>query len=242
MTNPFSETAFYDPTQVLSAIDANTVPFLLLFSLCMIGAVTWYIVSIRVARRDQLVSIPFICTVTWLPHDTSFLFLMGEWIELGHWFPIGFSAMMIIFVGIELVWLSQMIKYGHKEYAPTTDQRIFAIGCVALIFMAGAAWFLLKSALNDPLYLVSMYLTIAYCPAAAIAIAWRRGSRQGQSILQWVGFMLMTVAYAIGSGLWWGEAFRSWPWVVYGIAVSASGLAVIAVLLRLPETQAVTNE
>ena len=229
------EIAMYDPVKVLAAMDVNRVPISIVFGFGMLFSNLWYIVTLRDARRDRVISMPLFVSATWLVHDGSYILNFQHWFAMGHWFPTFFWFSLLPIFIIEIIWVWQNIDYGRKEFYPWINGRNYTLGVMGVIACAAAGWALLKWFINDPLYLISMYLTVSYYPAMSLAMIVRRRTSQGQSKLLWVCFILNFVPWTIVSYLWWGGGvFRSLPHVIYGMVVIASAIVVLTVLSRLP--------
>lgn len=225
----------YDPRAVLQAVDGHRWAVIALCAMAMVPTYIWFIEAIRVARRDRAYSMPLLCTFFWFAHDTSFVARYDLWFHTyDHWYLKMFWAMLVLTVGIELVYIAQMLRFGRDELFPGYSQGVYT--AVMLAGLAGSlvVWEVLKQALNDDLYIVAFSLTVVVYPPMGWALLLRRGSRLGQSVLMWVAFLGLPVGWFLATSLYFGPPFRSWQWIALGLTATTWGVFTTVLVHRAP--------
>lgn len=225
----------YDPHAVLAAIDVHAIEIIVLCGLvAMVPTFAWFVDAIRVGRRDQVCAMPPVCTLFWFAHDTSFVARYELWFEVyDHWYLKLFWVLLIGTVALEIVYIAQAIRYGRREWAPQLSPRAFGAISLLILAIAIVIWTVIKTTLNDPLYIVAFGLTVVVYPAAAIPMMLRRGSSKGQSSLMWFGYMGLATGYFAATTLYFGDAFRSWSWIGLGVISVFGGVAAWTLSNRL---------
>jgi hypothetical protein len=213
----------YNGTAVLAAIDRNTVAVLLLCAIALGGTYLWFVEAIRACRRDRAYAFPFVCTLFWFAHDTSFVARFHTWFEVyDHWYVKFFWAGLVITACMEMVYIRQTIRFGRREMCPNLSQRAFTWVIIAAAASAVLIWAAVKQAigegqvLGDDLYMASFGFTVAVYPPFAIGMMLRRGSAAGQTVLMWVGFWGVAIGYFAAS-FYFGPEFRSWQWITLAV-------------------------
>jgi len=216
----------YDPQELLNLIDANKWWILGGFGIAMVFQWVWLIECVRVARRERVYSMPLFCTFFWFAHDTGCVVRFNDWFNVyDHWFVKLFWAGLCTAVILELIFFSQVIKYGKDELVPGISTTTFVAGLVAFQVAATVTWEYLEKVMGDPLYQASPTLTMLSYPLFGAALMFRRRSKIGQNVTMWWTFTAMCVVWFITIWTWYGEAFRSWQVIAGGIVSIAGGLA-----------------
>jgi hypothetical protein len=126
---------------------------------------------------------------------------------------------------LELIFFSQVIKYGKDELFPGISTATFVVGLIVFQIATSVAWEYFKYVMGDPLYQASPTVTLISYPAFGAALMLRRRSTIGQSVTMWWTFTAMSVAWQATLWTWYGPAFRSWQMIAGGIVAIAGGLA-----------------
>jgi hypothetical protein len=216
----------YDPHELLNQIDQNKWWILGGFGIAMIFQWIWLIECVRVAKRDRAYSMPLFCTFFWFAHDTGCVARFDDWFGVyDHWFLKLFWVGLITAAILELIFFSQVIKYGKDELVPGISTATFVVGLVAFQIAATVTWEYFKSVMGDPLYQASPTVTMISYPLFGAALMLRRRSTIGQNVTMWWTFTAMTVTWFATIWTWYGEPFRSWQVIAGGIVAIVGGLA-----------------
>jgi hypothetical protein len=212
----------YDPAEVLRSIDQHRVALLVPCAIAFVLNYVWFVDAMRVARRERRYSMPIAATYAFMAHDLAYVGHFSTWFgDGGHWFSKLFWVGMSLSFGMELVLLWQTIEYGWAEHAPHWSRSRWT-GAV----LAGAAgtitlWWILKGALADPLFLMSLGLITAAYPPMGTALLLHRRSRAGQTVLMWAAYTGLTMFWFPATTFGFGHQFRSGPWI--GLWVLSTG-------------------
>lgn len=227
----------YDPAELLKLIDANVLPVLICFGIDSIFQVWWLTLAVVIAKRDRAYSIPLFCTYYWFAHDFAVVIRFNEWFEVyDHWYLQLFWGVLLMANMLECFYLWQVYKFGHKELAPKLSAPSFA-GLILLgLGFACVTHEFFKSAFGDPLFQLDPTLTMLAYPAFGAAMLLRRGSNRGQTPTMWWTFTAMTAGFHTITYLWFGEAFRTGPYVA-AATVATLGGAAMAIVLAQPRWQ-----
>lgn len=217
----------YDPGVVLSTIDSQALPILLLAGAAMVGNYVWFVAAFRAARRDRVYSIPLFCTFYWFAHDLSLLGRYDAWFNgYNHWFMMLWWVAFIPAVLFEIAFLAQNVRLAGSELLPAWSRRAFAALTVLGVVVAVIVWESVKYIFEDDLYLLGFGLTIVSYPIFGFSLLVKRRSADGQTTVMWGAFLVTAVGYFTVSAGWLGSAFQSWQWLGLG-AVSIAGGAVM---------------
>jgi hypothetical protein len=233
----------YDPHVTLDAIDAHKVAIVLLAGGALVCNYVWFVEAYRVARRDRAYSLPLFCTLFWFAHDGSYVYRYSDWFgTYSHWFPKLFWVGLVVTSGFEVVFVAQLLRYGRKELAPQVDQGTFTAAVVAAIVASALIWEVVKGSLADPLYLYSLGVAIVAYPPFGMALLIQRRSRQGQSVVMWLGFLGTAVGWFVASTLWFGPDFRTWRWLALGAVSIGWGIVTTVLVHRAPAIPPMAGE
>jgi hypothetical protein len=216
----------YAPVELLSRIDANVGPILLAFGVDSIFQVAWLTLAILVARRDRAYSIPLFCTYYWFAHDFAVVIRFDEWFHVyRHWYLEVFWGVLLVANLVECVYLWQVWRYGREELAPKLSSRAFGATLLVGLVFACIAHELFKTAFGDPLFQLDPTLTMLAYPAFGAAMLLRRGSARGQTPTMWWLFTAMTAGFHLITFRWFGDAFRTEPYVAAAVTATLGGAA-----------------
>jgi uncharacterized membrane protein len=214
----------YDPHELLSLIDQDRWWILGGFGVAMIFQWLWLIECVRVAKRDRAYSMPLFCTFFWFAHDTGCVARFNDWFNVyDHWFAKLFWLGLLTAVILELIFFSQVIKYGKNELVSGISTSNFVLGLIAFQIAATVTWEYLKYVMDDPLYQASPTLTMISYPLFGAALLLRRRSTIGQNVTMWWTFTAMSVVWFVTIWTWYGASFRSWQVIAGGIVAIVGG-------------------
>jgi hypothetical protein len=224
----------YDAQQLLHQIDDNTAPILIGFALAMVCQTIFMVDAIRIGARERVISIPLFCTFFWFAHDVGCVVRFDDWFNTyDHWFLKAFWLGLVSAMLLELVFFAQAIRYGREELLPTWTSRAFAVLIAAGALGTIVAWEYLKAVMDDPLYQASPALTMLALPLTGAALMVRRRSVVGQTVTIWAAFTVMATCWWTTT-IWFYEGFfRSWQYIVVGVATVLGGAALTYVVARL---------
>jgi hypothetical protein len=215
----------YNPHDLLGLIDQNKWWILAGFGIAMVFQWIWLIECVRVARRDRAYSMPLFLTFFWFAHDTGCVARFNEWFNVyDHWFLKLFWLGLLTAVILELIFFSQVIKYGKDELVPGISTAGFVVGLVVFQIATSTAWEYLKYVMGDPLYQTSPTVTLISYPFFGAALMFRRRSTVGQNVTMWWTFTAMSVAWQATIWTCYGPSFRSWQMIAGGIVAIAGGV------------------
>jgi len=215
----------YNPHELLSLIDQNKWWILGGLIAMMVFQWIWLIECVRIARRDRAYSMPLFLTFFWFAHDSGCVARFNDWFNVyDHWFMKLFWLGLLTAVILELIFFSQVIKYGKDELVPGISTASFVVGLVVFQIATSAAWEYLKYVMGDPLYQTSPTVTLISYPFFGAALMFRRRSTVGQNVTMWWTFTAMTVAWQATIWTCYGPSFRSWQMIAAGIVAIAGGL------------------
>jgi hypothetical protein len=223
----------YQTNAVLLAVDQHTLPVLALCALALIGNYIFWIENLRLGFSAKTYSMPLGCLLFFLPHDATFVALYPHWFhDIHHWFPELWWCGLCVTVCMELAFLAMLLKYGRAELAPNASQGMFTAIILLGLALCTIAWLMVKSIMDDDLFLVIFGVTIFWCAPFNFALMARRQSAAGQSQLAWTGFLMMPLAYWPAT-LFLAPGFHSPLWLALGAATVTGGLANLAYIRHL---------
>jgi len=214
----------YDTTAVLRQVDQHVVLVLVLCALALIGNYILWIENIRHGFRARVYSMPVPCLLFFLCHDLTFVASYHLWFhDIDHWFPKLWWFGLILTVMMELTFLGMFFKFGRKELASRVSQRAFVAATLVGLAFTAVGWAVIKSVMDDELFLVIFGFTVFWCGPWYFALTWRRGHAAGQTVLGWVGYLMMPLFYWPATMIL-SEVFRSVTWIALGIAAFLGGV------------------
>ncbi|MGQ0464207.1 MAG: hypothetical protein ACT4QG_02685 [Sporichthyaceae bacterium] len=231
--------SFYSEPSVLAAIDDHTVLVLALCGGALVANVVWFVLGLRAGERDRAYSTAALAVLVFLPHDTSYVYRYADWFDdRDHWFPRLFWVALIAMVVFELLFLRQLVRYGHRELLPFLTKRQFQLAIAAAVASSFVGWEMAKAALDDALYLGSFHVLILLSPVFGAGLLTRRGTSAGQTPGMWLAFSTMAALWTTGSVLGLGPTVRDGLWVTTGVVSTVWGLALAWLIARAPRPAA----
>jgi hypothetical protein len=223
----------YQTAAVLQSVDQHTVLILSLCALALVGNYIFWIETLRLGFKHKTYSMPVACLMFFLPHDATFVAQYHHWFhDVHHWFPELWCYGLCVTVCMELAFLALLLKHGRAELAPNTSQAAFtALVCLGLA-MCTIVWLVLKSAMQDELFLVIFGITIFWCAPFNLALMARRNAATGQSQLAWIGFLIMPVFYYPATFIL-SPGFLNPLWAALGAVTIIGGLMNLIFLRHL---------
>ncbi len=224
----------YDTRAILDAIDHHTLPVLAGFGLAMVLQNIAMVTAVVMTRREGWISIPLPCTFLWFAHDFGVVARFNTWFNVyGHWFLKLFWLGLLSALILEVVFFVQAIKVGRAEYLPKGTQAqwtaLVAAGAVAFVIL----WEYMKVVWDDPLYQAAPAITLFLLPVATTALLLRRQSAVAQSPIIYGCFAAMVVLWWAVTAGYYGYGFRSWQYLVTGVATFAMLVGVTIVVARM---------
>jgi len=233
--------AMYETQAVLQTVDRHVLPILVLCGLALIGNYILWIENLRLGFRDKTYSMPIGCLFFFLPHDATFIALYSHWFhDLNHWFAKLWWYGLCVTVCMELTFLVMLLKYGRKELAPRISQGLFTAIILLGLALCTIAWLVVKSTMDDDLFLVIFGVTVFWCAPFNMALMARRQSAVGQSQLAWLGFLMMPLFYYPAT-LLLSPGFRSPLWLALGAATVIGGIVNLLYLRALQRDAAAAS-
>jgi hypothetical protein len=205
----------YDATTILHRISDHVALVLALGGIALVCNYVFFWEAARHSSRNRCVPFLPLAVGLWFAHDATYLIDAHRWFSTyHHWFPELFWFGLMATFGFELVYLSQTWRFGRAELTPRLSERGFRLFFIGAVAIAVVFWAITKSTLDDPLFLMTFMLTAVWALASNAVLAVRRGTREGQSVLQWVAFTGMIASYAAVSIAVFGGQFRHPAWIV----------------------------
>jgi hypothetical protein len=233
----------YDPQQVLQSIDDNVALVLALGGVALVCNYIFFGAAIRGALRDRCVPFLLIATAFWFPHDANYLLDFELWFDTyDHWFPKLFWVALIFTNAFEIVFIALTLRFGRDELAPQLSQRNFRLYVLGAVALGIVFWKVGKDAFADELYLATFMITVVWGLISGYGLLISRGSRRGQSPLQWAAYAGMAASYGALSIVVFGGAFDDLPWIALCVAGVAGGAGLAWLLSRAPDYARPTSE
>lgn len=229
----------YRTGEVLANVEDHTAVVLVLCALALLGNYIFWISNLRGGWRAQTYTMPLPCIVFFLAHDATFVASYDIWFhDIDHWFPKLWWFGLIVTCLMEVTFLAMFLRFAQSEIAPQVSRQVFVIGTFVALAFATVSWLVIKSAMDDRLYLTIFGFTIFWCGPWYLALTWRRQHAGGQTRLAWCAYLMMPLFYWPATMVM-SEDFRSALWIGLGVATVLGGLANLALLTWLRERPAV---
>lgn len=223
----------YDAHHVLSLIDDHTLLVLLFGGLSFGCLFVYYGETARLGARHGVAPMTLTAVATFMPHDGNFVLNFDDWFSgYDHWLLQGFWLALVITTGMEVLFLSQVIRNGREEMAPHLTQPQFTGVCLGGMVAGAALWAVLKANIDDPLYLTTFMLTITWCLPSMTTLYLRRGIRRGISVRQIAAYWGMALGYVLLTTIVF-EFREGWYLVLCGLTL-AWGAGLGALVARAP--------
>lgn len=224
-------TTIYDPAEVLARINGLHFPLLFFTLVAWSTGFVQIVQAFRLGRRDAIPAAPIGMTAFLLAHDGSFALRADYWLhEIGNWYFTVFWVGMVVSVVIELLLVRQFLVYGQPGIAPDLPRWMFVGSYVVLQAFAFIGLWWIQSALDDPLYLVSLAATQIVATVFLVPWILTRGSARGQS--RTFAWATLLGPGGLGLGLFPAlspSAFNNWHF--YALVASLISLSVTYMLL-----------
>lgn len=226
---------FYDESQVLAAIDDHTVLVLLLCGGALVCNVIWFVLGLIAGERDRAYSTALLAVCVFLPNDAGYVYRYQNWFEdRDHWFPQLFWVALCAMVIFELLFLRQILRYGHKELLPWLTRTQFQAVVLLAVATSFVGYEMAKQTLADPLYLGAFHVLILLSPVLGAGLLTRRRTSAGQSVSMWLAFTGMAALWLIGSTIGLGDDMHDGLWIATGATSVAWGLGLAYLISRAP--------
>lgn len=231
----------YDTDAVLAQVDRHTLVVLALCALALIGNYIFWIETLRLGWRHRVYAMPAPCIFFFLSHDLTFVASYRLWFgEIDHWFPQLWWYGLVVTCLMELGFLVMWLKFARPEVAPTLGPSAFAVATLAGLVATATAWLVIKSALDDQLYLTIFGFTVFFCGPWYMALTWRRQRAVDQSAAAWLGYLMMPIFYWPAIAIL-SPTFRGPLWIALGLATVAFGIANLLLVRKLREAGSITG-
>jgi hypothetical protein len=223
----------YETLKVFASVDRNAPIVLVLCAMALLGNYILWFENLRLGFRHGVYTMPVGSLLFFLPHDATFVLLFRKWFhEYDHWFPQLWWYGLCITVVMELAFLHMLIRFGRRELLPQLSQRTFVAVVLSLLALASIGWLVVKSVMDDELFLVIFGITVFWCAMFNLGLMARRGSAVGQSVPAWCGYMMMPLFYWPATFLL-DPGFISALWIALGFAAVAAGALNLIYIVHL---------
>lgn len=209
----------YDSALILRALNHHTVPILVGFGLAMVLQTVGMVTAVVMTRRERWISIPLPCTYLWFAHDLGVVVRFDTWFnKVDHWFFKLFWFGLLSALLLECVFLWQAMRVGRKEYLPRGSQTQWNVLVLTGALLFVLCWEYQKTIWDDPLSQALASTTMYVIPLAVVPLVLRRRSAIAQSPIIYGCFAIMVVLWwAVTAGAY-GQGFRSWQYLLSGVA------------------------
>ena len=224
----------YGATDLLARIDDHAVLIMAGFGLAMVFQTIWMVDALRVARIEKRYSMPLFCTFFWLAHDSGCVARFDEWFNVhDHWYMKLYWVGLLSAVCWELLYLSQVVRYGREEIMPWASPWVFLLILGAGVVTSVVTWEFIKTGFADPLYQASPVITQVSYPVFGLMMLLGRRSAIGQTPRMWWSFTGMCVAFVPTSVVFFGPYFQTWQYVASGVVAIVGGAVMAIVVARM---------
>jgi len=226
----------YDAYATLARVSEHPGPVVALGAVALLANWYYFFECARLSRRDRVPPMALWATTVFMGHDGSYLLKYDTWFgTYDHWFPKLFWVGLIVTFTFEVIFFAQTIRYGRKELAPNLSQRLWTVYCLGAAVVGILFWVIVKSVLDDPLYMMTFVITLGMCVPATIPLLLRRGSRIGVGLRQMWAYLVIGLGFL---GLLFGVLqgpFLEPLWWVAGVLCLGLAVLQLAIVHRLPE-------
>lgn len=232
----------YEAESVFTAVDDNVVLFLVLGAGAL--ACNWYyfFACARLAQRDRCAPMALCATTVFIGHDASYLLNYDDWfVTYDHWFPKLFWGGLIVTNLFEMIFFVQIVRYGRRELAPRMTQPHWSAYCLGALVTGVAFWSVVRSYLDDPLYLMTFLVTFGMCAPATFAFMVRRGDRTGVGGGQLWAYLGIGVFYMGLTTVVLGGAFQEPVWILGSAICLALSVGLLVLYRQLPAVGTTTG-
>jgi len=169
----------YQPAEVLRYVSDHAVLVVLLGGITLLCNFVYFGEAARLGFRNRCAPMALWGTAIFLAHDGNYLLDYGKCSTLRPLVPETVLVALCVTFTFELVFFSQIVRFGRAEFAPALSQRMWTLYCVGAVAAGVIGWAIVKRVLDDDLYLVSFMVTILLCGPSSMPIMMRRGTRRG---------------------------------------------------------------
>jgi len=228
----------YDPQAVLANVDRHTFGVMSFMTLCLVSTFVYLVSAFRTARHDRSYPAPLSAVGWFAIHDANFVLQWHLWFDVyHHWWLESWAIALIFTSGIEFALCYQVYKYGREELMPRLTQRQFGFAVIGCLIGIGVVWVMVKSILDDPLFLIAFAVTAWWPPVWATLLLVRRQSMRGQTMLMnWC--LLGDIIGMSGAWFFLDPWFRSPLFIAFTIVTVAWNLFNLWVMNKYPKYDA----
>ncbi len=224
----------YDDHEVLRQMESHAELFLVLVSLAAASSVVWYVANLYTAWRTRRHPVPLGMCYFWVAHDMSISLGLGlDQSVADHPYIVALRWGMAPLAVCNLVYLYSIMRFGRSELAPHLNRNLYITVLAVGAAITTLNWIVLKNALGDGLYLVTLALSASAAPPWTAALLWRRRSRAGISRIAWDAFAVI-IPGIFGCTLVLGGPFVEWPWITLGVLATLGGIGAAVMIHRAP--------
>ena len=225
----------YDPHTVLAVVSAHAPLVVGLGALALLCNWYYFFECARLARRDRVAPMALWATTVFIGHDGSYLLKYDEWFNhYDHWFPRLFWVGLIVTFSFELTFFVQTVRFGRSELAPRMTQSQWTAYCFGALVTGVVFWAVVKSYLDDPLYLMTFLVTFGMCGPATLSLMVWRGTRVGVGIRQMWAYLGIGVGYVLlTTGVLRGP-FTAPLWIAGCLVCAALAVLLLLLVYRMP--------
>ncbi len=225
----------YDPQTVLANVDRHVFPVMGFMTLCLVSTFVYLVSAFRTSSRDRSYPAPLSAVGWFAIHDANFVLLWNQWFHVyHHWWLESWAIALILTSGIEFLLCYQVYKYGREELMPRLTQRQFGWAVIGCLIGIGVVWVMVKSVLDDPLFLIAFAVTAWWPPAWATLLLVRRQSMRGQTMLMNV-CLLGDIVGMSGAWFFLDPWFRSPPFIAFAVVTIAWNVFNLWVMNKYPK-------
>jgi len=231
----------YDPQTVLANVDRHAVGVTAFMTLCLVSTFVYLVSAFRTSRRDRSFPAPLSAVGWFAIHDANFVFQWNDWFHVyHHWWLESWAVALIFTSAIEFALCFQVYQYGRKELMPKLTQRQYGVAVIGCLIGIGVVWFMIKSILDDPLYLIAFAVTAWWPPVWATLLLVRRQSMRGQTMLMnWC--LLGDIIGMSGAWFFLDPWFRSPPFIAFTVVTIGWNIFNLWVMNKYPKYDAAAD-
>jgi hypothetical protein len=231
----------YDPQTVLANVDRHAVGVTAFMTLCLVCTFVYLVSAFRTSRRDRSFPAPLSAVGWFAIHDANFVFQWNDWFHVyHHWWLESWAVALIFTSAIEFALCFQVYQYGRRELMPKLTQRQFGIAVIGCLIGIGVVWVMIKSILDDPLYLIAFAVTAWWPPVWATLLLVRRQSMRGQTMLMnWC--LLGDIIGMSGAWFFLDPWFRSPPFIAFTVVTIGWNVFNLWVMNKYPKYDPATE-
>ena len=232
----------YDPIEALARIDENTVVIFSFLAITVIAVFTYFIIAVRMAKRQEFYVVPFIGCAVFFWHDLSFVLQYDLWFNVydHFWVKMWWFALCLT-VPFEAYLIWQFIKYGQREWGRELSKQTFATLVIFATLGIGALWFLIKASIQDDLFFITFAITAVLSVPMHTGLMMLRGTSAGQSRVMEIStiFMIIPMSLAFYQA---ADFFASPVYLAFVATMVCWALTNVWLIGRLPSYEQMAEE